>query len=65
MERIVLLIGTSRSFGKQLLMCIASYLRLNSLMSYFREPIGLKSSICCSLYGESLRVREELINKML
>jgi LacI family transcriptional regulator len=45
MKRIVLLVETSREFGRQLIMGIARYSRLNGPWSFYKEQIGLKSSI--------------------
>lgn len=45
MKRIVLLLETSRAFGRQLIIGIARYSRLNGPWSFYKEPIDLKSSI--------------------
>lgn len=45
MKKIVLLIETSREFGRQLLIGIARYSRINGPWSFYKEQTGLKSSI--------------------
>lgn len=45
MKRIVLLIETSREFGRQLIMGIARYSRLHGPWSFYKDQIDLKSSI--------------------
>lgn len=45
MKRIVLLIETSREFGRQMIMGIARYSRLHGPWSFYKEQMGLKSSI--------------------
>jgi len=45
MKRIILLVETSREYGRQLIIGIARYSRLNGPWSFYKEPIGLKSSI--------------------
>jgi LacI family transcriptional regulator len=45
MKRIVLLVETSREFGRQLIIGIARYSRLHGPWSFYKEQIGLKSSI--------------------
>lgn len=45
MKKIVLLIETSRSYGRQLIMGIASYSKLHGPWSFYKEPTDLKSSI--------------------
>jgi|WetSurMetagenome_2_1015567.scaffolds.fasta_scaffold32278_2 LacI family transcriptional regulator len=45
MNRIILLIETSREFGRQLINGIARYSRLNGPWSFYKEPMDLKSSI--------------------
>jgi LacI family transcriptional regulator len=45
MKRIVLLVETSREFGRQLIIGIARYSRLHGPWAFYKEQIGLKSSI--------------------
>lgn len=45
MKRIVLLVETSREFGRQLTTGIVRYSMLNGPWSFYKEQIGLKSSI--------------------
>jgi len=45
MKKIVLLIETSREFGRQLIMGISRYSRLHGPWSFYKEQTGLKSSI--------------------
>jgi LacI family transcriptional regulator len=45
MKRVILLVETSREFGRQLIMGIARYARFNGPWSFYKEQIGLKSSI--------------------
>ncbi|MEJ2054264.1 MAG: DNA-binding transcriptional regulator [Calditrichaceae bacterium] len=45
MKRIILLIESSREFGRQLIIGIARYSRLNGPWSFYKEQIGLKSSV--------------------
>ena len=45
MKRIVLLVETSREFGRQLIMGIARYSRFHGPWSFYKEQIGLKFSI--------------------
>ncbi len=45
LKRVILLIETSREFGRELLSGIARYSRLNGPWSFYREPRGLKSAI--------------------
>ncbi len=45
LKRVILLIETSREFGRELLRGIARYSRLNGPWSFYREPGDLKSAI--------------------
>jgi LacI family transcriptional regulator len=45
LKRVILLLETSRAFGRDLLYGIGRYSRLNGPWSFYREPRGLKSSI--------------------
>ena len=45
MKRIILLVETSREFGRQLIFGIARFSRLHGPWSFYKEQIGLKSSI--------------------
>lgn len=44
-KRIVLLVETSREFGRQLIMGIARYARFHGPWIFYKEHVGLKSSI--------------------
>ncbi|HDQ45941.1 MAG TPA: helix-turn-helix domain-containing protein [bacterium] len=67
MKRIVLLVETSREFGRQLIMGIARYSRLNGPWSFYKEPIGLKSSIplLTGWKPDGIIMRDSLIKKEL
>lgn len=45
LKRVILLIETSRAFGRELLAGIARYSRLHGPWSFYREPRGLKTHI--------------------
>ena len=45
MKRVILLVETSREFGRQLINGIARYSRLHGPWSFYKEQIGLKTSI--------------------
>ena len=45
LKKVILLLETSRAFGRELLYGIARYSKLHGPWSFYREPIGLKSSI--------------------
>jgi LacI family transcriptional regulator len=67
MKRIVLLVETSRAFGRGLIMGIARYSKLNGPWSFYTEPIGLKSSIphLTSWKPDGIIMRDSLITKEL
>lgn len=67
MKRIVLLVETSREFGRQLIIGIARYSRLNGPWSFYKEPIGLKSSIprLTSWKIDGIIMRNSLMTKEL
>jgi LacI family transcriptional regulator len=67
MKRIVLLVETSREFGRQLIMGIARYSRFNGPWSFYKEPIGLKSSIphLTSWKPDGIIMRDSMLNKEL
>jgi LacI family transcriptional regulator len=67
MKRIVLLVETSRAFGRQLIIGIARYSRLNGPWSFYKEPIDLKSSIphLTSWKPDGIIMRDSLITKEL
>ncbi len=67
MKRIVLLVETSRAFGRQLIMGIAHYSKLNGPWSFYKEPIGLKSSIphLTNWKPDGIIMRDSLISKEL
>lgn len=67
MKRIVLLIETSRAFGRQLIMGIARYSKLHGPWSFYKEPTDLKSSIphLTSWKPDGIIMRDSLISKEL
>jgi len=67
MKRVVLLLETSRAFGRQLIIGIARYSRLNGPWSFYKEPIDLKSSIphLTSWKPDGIIMRDTLITKEL
>ena len=67
MKRIILLLETSRAFGRQLIIGIVRYSRLNGRWSFYKEPIDIKSSIP-NLTGwnpDGIIMRDTLITKDL
>jgi LacI family transcriptional regulator len=67
MKRIVLLLETSREFGRQLIIGIARFARLNGPWTFYKEPIDLKSSIphLTSWKPDGIIMRDSLITKEL
>jgi len=67
MKRIILLLETSRAFGRQLIIGIARYSRLTGPWSFYKEPIDLKSSIphLTSWKPDGIIMRDSLITKEL
>jgi LacI family transcriptional regulator len=67
MKRIILLLETSRAFGRQLIIGIARYSRLNGPWSFYKEPIDLKSSIphLTKWKADGIIMRDSLITKEL
>ncbi len=67
MKRIALLLETSRAFGRQLIMGIARYSRLNGPWSFYKEPTDLKSSVpqLTSWKPDGIIMRDSLITKEL
>jgi LacI family transcriptional regulator len=67
MKKIVLLIETSREFGRQLLIGIASYSRINGPWSFYKEQTGLMSSIprLTSWKPDGIIMRNSMIKKEL
>jgi LacI family transcriptional regulator len=67
MKRIILLVETSREFGRQLIIGIAHYSRLNGPWSFYKEPIDLKSSIphLTNWKPDGIIMRDSLITKEL
>ncbi len=67
MKKIVLLLETSRAFGRQLIIGIVRYARTNGPWSFYKEPTDLKSSIP-DLTGwkpDGIIMRDTLITKDL
>jgi LacI family transcriptional regulator len=67
MKRIILLVETSREFGRRLIIGIARYSRLKGPWSFYKEPIDLKSSIphLTSWKPDGIIMRDSLITKEL
>jgi|GEM_PF-2870148 hypothetical protein len=67
MKRIVLLVETSREFGRQLIVGIVRYARLNGPWTFYKEPIGLKFSIphLTRWKPDGIILRDSLLNKEL
>lgn len=67
MKKIVLLLETSRAFGRQLIIGIARYSRLNGPWSFYKEPIDLKSSIpyLTNWKPDGIIMRDSLISEEL
>lgn len=67
MKRIVLLIETSREFGRQLIMGIARYSRLHGHWFFYKEQMGLKSSVphLTSWKPDGIIMRDSLIKNEL
>ncbi|MBN1892896.1 DNA-binding transcriptional regulator [bacterium] len=67
MKRIVLLVETSREFGRQLIMGIVRYARLNGPWTFYKEPIGLKFSFphLTRWKPDGIILRDSLLNKEL
>jgi LacI family transcriptional regulator len=66
-KRIVLLVETSREFGRQLIIGIARYSRFHGPWSFYKEPIDLKSSIprLTSWKPDGIIMRDSLIKNEL
>src|SRR3990172_1234992 len=67
MKRVVLLLESSREFGRQLIIGIAHYARLNGPWSFYKEPTDLKSSIphLTNWKPDGIIMRDSLITKEL
>ncbi|RPJ79054.1 MAG: DNA-binding transcriptional regulator [Alphaproteobacteria bacterium] len=67
MKRIILLVETSRAFGRQLIIGIARYSKIHGPWSFYKEPIGLKSSIphLTNWKPDGIIMRDSLITKEL
>jgi len=67
MKRIVLLVETSRAFGRELIIGIARYSRLYGTWSFYKEPTDLKSSIphLTNWKPDGIIMRDSLITKEL
>ncbi|MFO7446569.1 MAG: DNA-binding transcriptional regulator [Ignavibacteriaceae bacterium] len=66
-KRIVLLLETSRAFGRELIIGIARYSRLKGPWSFYKEPTGLKSSIphLTSWKPDGIIMRDSMITSEL
>ena len=67
LKRVILLLETSREFGRGLLYGIARYARLHGPWSLYREPSGLKSSVpkLAGWNANGIIMRNSLIGKDL
>ena len=67
MKKIILLVETSREFGRQLIRGIARYSRIKGHWSFYREPSGLKSSIpgLTTWHADGIIMRNSQIKKEL
>lgn len=67
MKRIVLLLETSRAFGRGLIIGIARYSKINGPWSFYKEPLDLKSSIphLTSWKPDGIIMRDSLITNEL
>jgi len=67
MKKVILLLETSREFGRELIIGIARYARLHGPWSFYKEPIDLKSSIprLTSWKPDGIIMRDSLITKEL
>lgn len=67
MKKIILLIETSRAFGRQLIIGIARYSRIRGPWSFYKEPIDLKSSVpkLTNWKPDGIIMRDSLISKEL
>ena len=67
MKRIIILLETSRAFGRQLIIGVARYSKLNGPWTFYKEPIDLKSSIphLTSWNPDGIIMRDSLITKEL
>jgi len=67
MKRILLLLETSRAFGRQLIIGITRYSKLHGPWSFYKEPIDLKSSVphLKNWNPDGIIMRDSLITKEL
>ena len=67
MKRVVILIETSREFGRQLLRGIARYAKLKNSWSFYLEPRGLKSDVpkLAKWKAHGIIMRNSIISKEL
>lgn len=79
MKKIILLLETSRAFGRQLIIGIACYSRVNGPWSFYKEPIliekGFKNFAFCGFddydwsneagYNTHVYVQPKRIKKMI
>ncbi|MDZ7723899.1 MAG: DNA-binding transcriptional regulator [candidate division KSB1 bacterium] len=67
MKRVILLLETSRAFGRELIIGIARYSRMHGPWSFYKEPIDLKSSIphLTSWKPDGIIMRDSLITDEL
>lgn len=67
LKRVILLLESSRNFGRELLYGIARYSRLHTAWSFYREPCGLKTSVprLTNWNASGIIMRDSLITKEL
>lgn len=67
MNRIIILIETSREFGRQLLKGIARYSKLQTPWSFYHEPRGMKSAVpkLTKWKADGIIMRNSIISKKL
>jgi LacI family transcriptional regulator len=67
MKRIILLLETSRSFGRELITGILRYSKLNTPWCFYKEPIDLKSAVphLTNWKPDGIIMRDTMITKEL
>jgi len=67
MKRVILLLETSREFGRQLIFGVVRYSNLHGPWSFFKEPIDLESAIprLTGWHPDGIIMRDSLITKEL
>ena len=67
MKKVILLLETSRAFGRELIMGIARYSRMHGPWTFYKEPTDLKSSIpyLTSWKPDGIIMRDSLVTDEL